>query len=363
MNTSALLQCSEQLIADDKVIGWLLLDSPKTLNSLTLDMVEAMQAQWNNWMSRQDVVCVVLAGEGRAFCAGGDVRRMREGILAGNDYCDRFFAAEYRIDHAIHAAAKPVLCWGHGVVMGGGIGLLMGASHRVVTPSTRMAMPEVNIGLYPDVGASYFLSRLPAGLGLFLGISGCEWNGQDALAFGFADHLLEDTDRARLAGCLATCAWSGDPAADRQQLSLLLAHLPHASLPGRVSEYAARLADAADAPLLEALSRLSQLAIDEPWFRQALDNLQHGCPVTLRLVEEQLRRGRSLSLAEAFRQEWIMSAQCARHPDFPEGVRAQLVDKDRLPRWSWPDPALVPAAVVEEHFINPVAVNPLRDLA
>jgi enoyl-CoA hydratase/carnithine racemase len=357
------LVCSEQLLTSRHTIGWCRLDSPRTLNSLTLDMVHSLQIQLSKWAHRADVVCVVLSGEGRAFCAGGDVRQMRQGILDGTDYCDRFFEAEYRLDHGLHTYPKPLLCWGHGVVMGGGIGLLVGASHRVVTPSTRMAMPEVNIGLYPDVGASWFLNRLPAGLGLFLGITACEFNGADAVGLGLADVLVEDSAYAQLETLLAGVTWTGNAVADSAHMKNVLQQLPLPTVEASLLPYAEKIAATCDGTLDQALNGLQKLDIDQAWFTHALDTLAVGCPVTMRLIEEQLRRGKGMSLVDAFCQEWIMSVQCARHPDFPEGVRAQLVDKDRKPRWSYKAACDVPAALVEAHFLNPLAENPLSDLA
>lgn len=358
-----MISIHEQAAANGFVTGWLTLASPRTLNALTLEMAVAARAQLEAWACRDDVACIVLQGEGRAFCAGGDVRRMRLGILAGDDYCERFFGQEYRLDYAIHRYPKPVLAWGHGVVMGGGLGLLVGASHRVVTGSTRCAMPETSIGLYPDVGASHFLNRLPPGLGLFLGITGCEWNGADAVALGLADYLLDDLARDALPGLLANAGWAADADHNRRLLAGLLQALPAACTTPRLVPHLQTLADSCNVPLASAVANLQQLAIPEDWFTHALENLARGCPVTARIVEEQLRRGRSLGLADAFRMEWTLSVQCCRHPDFPEGVRAQLVDKDKQPRWRFPSIAAVPDDYIAAHFVQPVTNHPLADLA
>lgn len=344
-------------------IGWLTLNLPQTLNALTLDMATAAQEQLCKWAARDDIVCVVLQGEGRAFCAGGDVRRMREGILAGDDYCEQFFEQEYRLDYALHNYRKPLLAWGHGVVMGGGLGLFMGASHRVATSSTRLAMPEINIGLYPDVGASFFLNQLPQGLGLFLGITGCEWNGADAVALGMADYLLDDQHKIDLPELLAGLPWSNQTEKNHDVLGACLQKLPAASIAPQLANYAGSIAAACNGSLAQAVTTIQSLDIQEAWFERALANLAHGCPVTACIVAEQLQRGRGMSLADAFRMEWIISIQCTRHPDFPEGVRAQLVDKDKQPRWRYPCIDAVPRAYIENHFLLPDRVNPLEDLS
>mgnify|MGYP000851781327 FL=1 len=352
----------EQKTQNNFSIGWITLNLPKTLNALTLDMVTAAQAQLREWADRPDIACVVLQGEGRAFCAGGDVRRMREGILANDDYCERFFEHEYRLDHALHKYPKPVLAWGHGVVMGGGLGLLMGASHRVVTGSTRLAMPEISIGLYPDVGASFFLNQLPQGLGLFLGITGCEWNGADALALGMADYLLDDNSQHTLPDLLAVQNWTTNAIGNHDVLSHTLKQQPSAKIAPQLMPYADLIANACHGTLQQVATALSTLRIDEAWFERALSNLTHGCPVTAHIVAEQLKRAQGLSLEDVFRMEWIVSIQCTRHPDFPEGVRAQLVDKDKQPRWVYSSIAAVPQTYVENHFSLAGQANPLHDL-
>jgi enoyl-CoA hydratase/carnithine racemase len=356
-----LIIISEQKTVHEQVIGWITLSSANTLNALTLSMVNAMHEQLMLWETRSDVVCVVIVGEGRAFCAGGDVRRMRQGILDADDYCERFFAKEYQLDYAIHTYPKPLLVWGHGVVMGGGLGLLIGASHRVVTPTTRMAMPEVNIGLYPDVGMSYYLSRLPTGLGLFMGITACEWNGADAIVLGFADYLLEDSGLPLLENQLKNADWSVLPGDNHACVSQVLQSLAAAEQSTQMMCFSEALAQACAPSLKAALQHVPQLPIDQPWFSKAVDTLEKGCPVSMRIIEEQLRRARSLSLRAVFRQDWIVSIQCMRHQDFPEGVRAQLVDKDKKPHWSFTDVTSVPDTLINEHFQKPGEWHPLED--
>ncbi|MEZ5435286.1 MAG: enoyl-CoA hydratase/isomerase family protein [Pseudomonadales bacterium] len=357
-----MITAHEQKLAGGFTIGWLTLALPRTLNALTLDMAVSALQQLQRWADRRDIVCVVLNGEGRAFCAGGDVRQMRQGILDDSGYCEHFFEQEYRLDYALHRYPKPVLVWGHGIVMGGGLGLFMACSHRVVTTSTRMAMPEINIGLYPDVGASHFLNQLPAGLGLFLGITGCEWNAADAIALGMAHFVTEDTEAAQLPALLTTAAWSDDAANNHAQLTTVLHTLPTSHIPPSLTLHSERIRTACN-DLQTASTDLPALNIAEPWFQTALHNLRHGCSVTARLVEQQLQRGQKLSLADVFRMEWCMSVQCCRHADFPEGVRAHLVDKDKQPRWRFADIADVPAAYIDKHFQLPAAFNPLDDLA
>lgn len=356
-----MISIHEQQTTNGHRIGWLTLDLPRTLNALTLDMASSLRAQLAEWASQPDIACVVMQGAGRAFCAGGDVRRMRQGILDGDDYCERFFEQEYRLDHEIHLYPKPLLCWGHGVVMGGGVGLMIGASHRVVTESSRLAMPETSIGLYPDVGASYFLNRLPAGLGLFLGITGCEWNGADAVAMGMADYLLQDSCKAELPALLANLPWSADAQANKRILNDGLQGMSHAEQPQQLWRYAVDISAICSGSWPACLTQLQAMTINEPWFTHAMENLQKGCPVTACIVAEQLQRGRSLSLAEVFCMEWVLSIRCTQHPDFAEGVRAQLVDKDKNPQWTYRSITDVPADYIARHFIDDGLDNPLAN--
>lgn len=358
-----MITAHEQRIQSGFSIGWLTLNLPRTLNALTLDMAIAANQQLTVWAERPDIACVVLQGEGRAFCAGGDVRRMREGILAGDDYCERFFEQEYRLDHALHNYPKPLLAWGHGIVMGGGLGLFMGASHRVVTNSTRMAMPEINIGLYPDVGASFFLNQLPKGLGLFLGITGCEWNAADALALGMANYLLDDGGKDQLPALLASQNWAANENKNRAILNQCLQTLAPATATPKLTRYTGQIAATCSGSLQQAVATLPLLPIQEIWFEHALGNLAQGCPVTACIVAEQLQRGVNMSLAEVFHMEWMLSVQCTRHADFPEGVRAQLVDKDKLPRWQFASIEAVPQTYIDKHFVLPEDLaNPLGNL-
>jgi enoyl-CoA hydratase/carnithine racemase len=224
-------------------------------------------------------------------------------------------------------------------------------------------MPETSIGLYPDVGASFFLNQLPPGLGMFLGISGCEWNGADAIAMGMANHLLDDSSKEQLPLLLANQQWAGDARHNHETLHHCLEQLPRAAIDPQLTPHATRIAACCHGTLGQAFATLPLLPISEAWFTQAMNNLTHGCHVTAHIVANQLQRGAGMSLADVFRMEWVLSVQCTRHADFPEGVRAQLVDKDKQPRWQFNTIAAVPQAYIDEHFLLPTGlVNPLGNL-
>ncbi|MBD9424079.1 enoyl-CoA hydratase/isomerase family protein [Pseudomonas sp. PDM15] len=352
-------------------IGIASLDAEKSLNALTLPMIEALDAKLKQWAEDDGIACVLLRGNGpKAFCAGGDVvqlvQQCREHPGEIPPLARRFFADEYRLDHRIHTYPKPLICWAHGHVLGGGMGLMQGAAIRIVTPSSRLGMPEINIGLYPDVGGSWFLARLPGKLGLFLGLTAAAINARDALDLDLADRFLRDDQQDVLIEGLVQMNWREQ--APEQLNSLLRAleqesrsQLPEAQwLPRRARIDA--LLDLADLPAAwHAITALH--GDDDLPLARAAKTLAAGCPLTAHLVWEQIRRARHLSLAEVFRMEYAMSLNCCRHPEFPEGVRARLIDKDQAPKWHWPDPAIIPPAVIAAHF-EPVweGAHPLADL-
>ncbi|QXH55687.1 enoyl-CoA hydratase/isomerase family protein [Pseudomonas maumuensis] len=352
------IQCEVLTGADGARIGIATLDAPKALNALTLPMIEVLDERLRAWASDPGIVCVLLRGNGpKAFCAGGDVRALVQACRTHPGsvppLAATFFASEYRLDHHLHIYPKPLLCWGHGHVLGGGMGLLQGAAVRIVTPSSRLAMPEISIGLYPDVGASWFLARLPGKLGLFLGLTGAPLNARDALDLGLADRFLGEHQQEALIEELLQLNWQEQTAL--QLNSLLKAEQHRACVELPEGQWLARRAaidevlDVADpVAAWRALAGLAQHA--DPLLAAAGQRLHEGCPLTAHLVWEQIRRARHLSLAQVFQMEYTMSLNCCRHPEFSEGVRARLLDKDNTPHWHWPDVAQVPAAVVEAHF-------------
>ncbi|MFV3317822.1 enoyl-CoA hydratase/isomerase family protein [Pseudomonas sp. NY15374] len=365
------IHCEVLTGADGARIGIATLDAAKTLNALTLPMIEMLDSHLREWARDPGVVCVLLRGDGeKAFCAGGDVRALvqacREHPGSVPPLAATFFAAEYRLDYLLHTYPKPLLCWGHGHVLGGGMGLLQGANVRIVTPSSRLAMPEVSIGLYPDVGASWFLSRLPGKLGLFLALTGAPINARDALDLGLADRFLGEQQQATLIEELLQLNWQEQT--DLQLNSLLRAEqhrawgeLPEAQWLPRRAVIDALLDIADPVAAWRAVCGLRQHA--DPLLAKAGERLHEGCPLTGHLVWEQLHRARHLSLAQVFQMEYAMSLNCCRHPEFSEGVRARLLDKDNQPHWHWPDIGKVPAAVVDAHFAKVwEGRHPLADL-
>lgn len=350
MSTEAPVLFEERAAGSGRRVGVATLNAPKTLNGLSLDMARLLDAQLLQWADDDGVALVLLQGAGeKAFCAGGDLhglyRGMREAQGDGirrDSHAGVFFETEYRLDHRIHVYPKPVLCWGHGIVMGGGIGLMSGASHRVVSERSRLAFPEITVGLFPDVGGSWLLQRVPDRAGLFLALTGAPLNAADAIHAGLADHCIGEGRRAEVLQALLGTDWQGDADADRARLTALLQGFATAPEPGPMQRHRALLAELCATDDLDTLAgRIAALDSDDAWLQAARATLASGSPGSARLGFELQQRAASLSLADTFRMEYVVALHCAAHGDFAEGIRALLIDKDRNPQWN---PATLEAA-------------------
>lgn len=341
-------------------IGHVTLHRQRQLNALNLEMCELMLHRLRAWKADERIVAVLLDGAGdKGFCAGGDVAEVIRHVRAGGPqrfvYGDQFFEVEYQVDRLIHEYPKPFVSYSHGICMGGGIGLTAGPSHRIVADRSRFAMPEIQIGLFPDVGGGWFLNRVPGGAGIVMALTGLAFNEADAIFAGLADYFVPLEARDALYAELLALGWTGNATLDRESLTrLILAQ--HGRFKGAlpVSELQ-RHFDAlrfiAGQPNVVALrDALLAAAAEDPWFRGPADSLANGSPTAAHVTWEYLRRCRRLSLAQVFALDLVLARQCQRHPDFPEGVRALLIDKDRRPAWSPARFEDVTPALVAEHF-------------
>jgi enoyl-CoA hydratase/carnithine racemase len=358
--------------ADGARIGVATLDAEKSLNALSLPMLQGLAERLQEWAQAPGIACVMLRGAGtKAFCAGGEVRSLVEACRAHPGevppLAGQFFAAEYALDYLLHTYPKPLLCWGHGYVLGGGMGLLQGSHVRIVTPSSRLAMPEVSIGLFPDVGASWFLARLPGKLGLFLALTGAQLNARDALDLGLADRFMGEGQFDQLIDGLLQLNWQEQSTLQLNSLLKAIEQEALGALPeGQWLARRARIDQALDVTdAVGAWRAIGQWREDaDPLLAKAARTLLEGCPLTVHLVWQQFERARLMSLAQVLRMEYTLSLNCCRHPEFSEGVRARLIDKDQAPRWHWPDIATIPQAVVDAHFDKVwEGRHPLADLA
>ncbi|WP_346798669.1 enoyl-CoA hydratase/isomerase family protein [Halomonas sp. Bachu 37] len=359
---------------DGHVVAEIKLNAERSLNALTLEMIEEIQPRLDAWQDDDRIVAILLdsAGE-KAFCAGGDVVNLYKAIIGEGDpdFPQAFFDNEYRLDYRLHTYPKPVICWGNGIVMGGGMGLLSASSHQVVTETSRLAMPEVTIGLYPDVGASWFLNRLPGGTGRFLAITGAQVNALDAVHLGLADRLIASGKRDEMIEQLTQAQWGeGDRTDAHGVVNRVLRELEResnsvfAELEAPVQRFSPVIRELMDHDTIEqAVAAILAVQSDDKWFIKAQKTLQHGSPVSVKLIDEQLNRARYMSLKEVFQSELELSVQCCRHREFPEGVRALLVDKDGKPAWSFASLDAVTDEFIDSLLAPPWAENPLADLA
>jgi enoyl-CoA hydratase/carnithine racemase len=351
-----------------KKIGRITLNAPKALNSLALDMIQRTHQQLLDWEDDDAIACVWLEGAGeKAFCAGGDIVEMYNSMTPlgeRNSFTEEYFASEYRLDYLIHVYEKPVIVWGHGVVMGGGMGLMQGANHRIVTEKSKLAMPEITIGLYPDVGGSWFLNRTPGKTGLFAGLTGVHLNAGDALFMGLADVYVHADRKADILAGLQALSLTAHERTDDILIHRLLREEAPAEQPGSpVHEHLAVINRIGDhASLDEVVQAMDHHKDDDDFLHRAVSNFERGSAQTAWLVWEQLVRARYASLAECFRMEWCISTQCAMHADFREGVRALLIDKDGQPRFRFRHVYEVPEGYIDNFFVSPASDNPLDDL-
>ena len=347
--------------------GHIVLDRPKALNSLSLEMVRALSAALLAWRDDPQVVAVVIrSSSDKALCAGGDIRFFYDAGLAtpqgGSALLEDFFTEEYALNHLIHFYPKPYIAVMDGVVMGGGMGVAQagpGNQLRIVTGRTRMAMPEVNIGLFPDVGGSYFLSRLAGRLGLYLGLTGLTIGAADALYTGLADVYLPETQMPALLALLDETPGEGLPVAIKALAAPFQSHAGTATLA------TARVALDRHFSAGSVAAILSSLAQDDSAFAaKALAAMRQRSPLMMSVTLELLQRGAHLGVADCLRMERTVVRHNFEHGEVLEGVRALVVDKDNAPRWNPASLDEVDTAMVARFFapVWPAQAHPLRYL-
>ncbi len=324
----------------DGRVGRILLNRPRALNALDLPMIRACTRILHSWRDDPHVHAVVVQGAGdRAFCAGGDIRALRDGQLSGDRASvDQFFTEEYALNLLIATFPKPYIALIDGICMGGGIGLSVHGPYRVATEHAGFAMPETAIGFFPDIGATYLLPRLPGELGAYLGLTGLRVTGSDAVHAGFATHFvprerLTDLSSALAADGLAALA-SFAETVPSFSLAADMAEIDRCFSADTVTEIVDRLGTARGA-----------------WAEAALKALRTVSPSALHWTLRALRHGADLTLPQALDAEFRLTRTTMAHPDFAEGVRAMVVDKDRKPAWQ-------PARIED---VDPAAIAALFD--
>ncbi|UIP87518.1 enoyl-CoA hydratase/isomerase family protein [Pseudomonas phenolilytica] len=333
-------------------IGHLTLNRPAGLNAVNLEMVRLLDQQLRAWAVDPAIHAVVLRANGeKAFCAGGDIRSLYDSFKRGDTEHETFFEEEYALDQYIHAYPKPLLALMDGFVLGGGMGLVQGAALRVITERVRMGMPEVGIGYFPDVGGSYFLSRLPGELGTYMGVTGLPIRAADALHAGLADWCISHEQIAELDRCLDHMSWSIHP---QEALRTLVATLGTNRLPGSELKALHQAIDEHfgqhDVAAIRASLAAETRSEFSDWAEETLKVLDSRSPLAMCVTREMLRRGRDLPLAECFALELHLDHQWFAQGDIMEGVRALIIDKDKSPRWNPPTLAEVTPERVQAFF-------------
>jgi enoyl-CoA hydratase/carnithine racemase len=354
-------------------IGFIELERPKALNALSTGMIRAMHAALESWREDPDVLAVVIRSQhARAFCAGGDIRFLYESAQRGaRDALDTFFTEEYALNHAIFTYPKPYIALMNGVVMGGGMGISQGAHRtrglRVITGSTRMAMPETRIGLFPDVGVGWFLARTPGALGRYLAITGETIGPADALYAGLADVCIEDDALPALIDTLKSESFEFGAdvvacvAREAEKCKVVLR--PDASPLAQVRPLIDRHFAKPDVgQILKSLDTEAECEAAE-WAEQITAVLRERSPLSMAISLEVVTRAEG-SMAECLRRDLDLTRSCFAQGDVIEGIRARIIDKDNRPAWRFAQIEDVPAQAVEEMFESPWPADehPLRDL-
>jgi enoyl-CoA hydratase/carnithine racemase len=342
----------------DAAVAVATLNRPKQLNALTLEMCQLLLMQLQTWGADDSVRCVVLQGAGqKGFCAGGDVAEVIRNVRAGGDnrfdYGDEFFTVEYALDLLIHTYPKPLIALAHGVCMGGGVGLVAGASHRVFIEGSKIAMPEIHIGLFPDVGGGFFLNAMPDGIGQLMALTGMVVTESDAVHVGLADHTIGASAHEDFLHSLEYLLDSDDPAMNHLRLSAHLTDLEQSARDpvSKFADFAESTRALARAPNVIAYrDALNALATREPYFANAAKNLNQGSPTAAHVTFAYLEHSKSRGIDEVLALDLILAKQFQRHHDFSEGVRALLIDKDKTPKWSPNEWHAVSQTLVDAHF-------------
>ncbi|WP_033920847.1 enoyl-CoA hydratase/isomerase family protein [Sphingomonas sp. 37zxx] len=332
----------EILITTEGRIGRIRLNRPKAIHALTHPMCDAITAALDAWVEEPAVEAILIDhAEGRGFCAGGDIRMIAESGAKDGVDARAFFRAEYTMNHRLFTYAKPIVAFMDGITMGGGVGLSQPARFRVATQNTKLAMPETGIGLFPDVGGGWYLSRLPGRIGQYLALTGARIDGGECLALGLATHFVPaealDDVKQRIAQ---------DPQAIEAILSQASAPAPQARI----------LAQREAIDRLFASDRLEDVyaALREDggeWATQTLATLDTKSPQTMKVSLKLLLDGRTMpTFEDEMRQEFAVASHVVQRHDFIEGVRAVIIDKDNAPRWQPATPEDVTGHLIDQIF-------------
>ncbi|MBF6632061.1 MAG: enoyl-CoA hydratase/isomerase family protein [Comamonas sp.] len=350
-------EMSQDVVAEVRgQVGFITLNRPKAINALSLGMVRDLLAQLLAWKNDPQVLAVAIRGSNKEgvfghFCAGGDIRFLHQAGSTGNPELEDFFTEEYALNHLIFTYPKPYIAFMDGIVMGGGMGISQGASVRLVTEKTKMAMPETIIGLFPDVGGGYFLSRCPGAVGEWLALTGDTIGAAEAIAFNLADAYVPSAEQSQLWEALATQTFADGDAV--QAFVRLQAATP---APGAVRDVA-EINQVFALPSVQAMINTLEADGASEWAQATATVLRKRSPLMLFVVLEQIRRARHMDVASDLRMERDMVRYCfylrPGQSETVEGIRALAVDKDHAPQWNPAHIEDVPEDLWKSFFVSP----------
>jgi enoyl-CoA hydratase/carnithine racemase len=338
-------------------IAYVTFNRPHALNALTLDMLVTLRQRFDEFTNDDNVYAVISQGAGgRAYCAGGDVRGLYNSVTGiGERSHEKFFQIEYTLNYQLHRflknCGKPYLAMMNGIVMGGGMGVAQGATLRIVGERTKMAMPETKIGLFPDVGGTYFLSRATDAIGLYIGLTSNVINGADALHAKLADIYMTSDGEINFLSALGNHSWTQNHLGDIVQLAKSYTSAPPPSpLAARADTITRHFTYKSNVrEIIEALQRESNPS-EAAWAHEIAATIVARSPTLLEVTKRQIENGHTLTLAACLQLEYNMMMAVFDHPDVVEGIRALAIDKDNQPKWQPAHLQDVSADMVEAFF-------------
>ena len=352
-------------------VGHITLNSPETLNSLTLNMVNKISMLLDEWEADPSVKMVIFSGTGeKAFCAGGDIRALYESMCSseGPVFAEKFFESEYRLDYKMHKFSKPIVSILDGIVMGGGAGLMFGSSYRISTERTRFAMPEIGVGLFPDVGFTSVIKALPDGLGLYMMLTATQLSAKDTIFCNLTDASIKSEDINYLLSEITENIWLDEFQENIDLIGYLV----------KQNFYADKVKDLPDSKIEKELDEIQALTNeqelekvcsnilsnhnDDDWYVRGRNSLKKGSPSSAHLIWHQCLNSAKLDLKEVFKFELNLAIQVTRIGDFKEGIRALIIDKDNSPKWRYDSIESVPIDWIKKHTDPAWQQNPLEDL-
>jgi enoyl-CoA hydratase/carnithine racemase len=355
----------------DTKVGHITLNSPETLNSLTMNMVNKISNLLDDWEVDPQIKMILVSGSGeKAFCAGGDIRALYESMCSpeGPVFAESFFESEYRLDYKLHNFSKPIISILDGIVMGGGAGLMFASTYKIATERTRFAMPEIGIGLFPDVGFTSLVKDLPEGLGLYIMLTATQLNAADMNFCNLTNGLLNSKNLDNFLLDILDINWEDEPAKNFAILDSLI----------NKNSYSEKVANFPTSKVKEELDTIQSMTrednlmmvveniinnkSEDEWFTRGKESLKKGSPTSAHLIWLQHLNSSSLSLKEVFNFELNLAIQITRMGDFKEGIRALIIDKDNKPKWKYDSIKNVQQAWIDKHTDLAWEINPLEDL-